>query len=107
MTKEARTLLYNISGLFILAGAVLYFIQWTYAPYLFALGAAGMTVSFLTAPYKELDFRQRRFYRYNLFSGVLMIVASAIMFKGHKAWIVFLTISAIYQLYFAFRAPKE
>lgn len=37
-----------MAGLLILAGAVLFLTKWFLAPYLFAVGAAGMAVCFLT-----------------------------------------------------------
>ena len=39
-----------MAGLLILAGAVLFLTKWFLAPYLFAVGAAGMAVCFLTLP---------------------------------------------------------
>ena len=48
------------SGALVLVGALLYITQWKYAPWLFAVGAAGVTVSYLTAPRNETDFRLDR-----------------------------------------------
>ena len=96
-----------MAGLLILAGAVLFLTKWFLAPYLFAVGAAGVAVSYLTMPTKEMDFRRRRLHRYNIFAGLLCIFASALMFSGRKEWVICLTISALLQLYTAFVAPKK
>ena len=54
MNQKARTIIFNMAGLLILAGAVLFLTKWFLAPYLFAVGAAGMAVCFLTLPTKDM-----------------------------------------------------
>lgn len=107
MNQQARNTLFIIAAICLLAGAILHFVQWFFAPYLFALGAAGITLTYLTQPTKEMDFRKKRLHRYNIFAGLLMIVASSLMFSGLKEWILCLTISAILMLYSAFAWPKD
>lgn len=102
MNSRTRTILFNIAALFVLAGALLYLTKWVLAPYLFAVGAAGVAVCYLTLPVKRLGFRERRLHRFNVFAGLLMIIASGLMFSERKEWILCLTISAILQLYTAF-----
>ena len=104
MNEKARTIVFNISALLLLAGAGLYLALPVAAPYLFAVGAAGIAVSYLT---KDMDFRRRRLHRYNIFAGLLCIFASALMFSGRKEWMICLTISALLQLYTAFVTPKK
>ena len=60
MNEKARTIVFNISALLLLAGAGLYLALPVAAPYLFAVGAAGITVCYLTMPTKDMDFRRRR-----------------------------------------------
>ena len=43
MNEKARTIVFNISALLLLAGAGLYLALPVAAPYLFAVGAAGIT----------------------------------------------------------------
>ena len=66
MNEKARTIVFNISALLLLAGAGLYLALPVAAPYLFAVGAAGITVCYLTMPTKDMDFRRRRLHRYNI-----------------------------------------
>ena len=97
-----RSYLFIFSGILVLAGAILYLSRWEYAPYLFATGAAGVTVCYLTLPYKLSDYRMRRLQRINILAGIAMIAASVFMFKQQMAWVVFLLISAMLQLYTSF-----
>ena len=107
MNQKIRTILFNIAGFLILTGAVSQFFHWIAAPYLFAVGAAGYAVSYLTIPTKDMDFRNRRLHRFNVISGLLMIFASGLMFKGGNEWIICLTIAAVLQTYTAFISPKQ
>ena len=110
MNEKARTIVFNISALLLLAGAGLYLALPVAAPYLFAVGAAGITVCYLTMPTKASVFQcssRRRLHRYNIFAGLLCIFASALMFSGRKEWMICLTISALLQLYTAFVTPKK
>lgn len=107
MNPQTRVTVYNFSAILVLASTVLFLTKWMYAPYLFALGTAGIAVCYLTAPYKQLDFRRRRLHRFNIIAGILMILASAFMFKNRTEWILCLSISAMLQLYTAFVTPKN
>ena len=73
MNEKARTIVFNISALLLLAGAGLYLALPVAAPYLFAVGAAGIAVSYLTMPTQDMNFRRRRLHRYNIFAGLLCI----------------------------------
>jgi len=106
MNLNTRSFVFIFSGILVLTGTVLYISQWIYAPYLFAVGTAGITVFYLTEPYKGLDFRRRRLYRFNVIAGIAMIVASAFMFNQRMEWVAFLFIAAILQLYTSFVRPK-
>ena len=105
--KKIRTILFVVSACLVLAGATLYLTQWTVAPYLFAVGAAGIAVNYLTTPVGDLDFRGRRLHRFNVMAGFLMVVASGFQFNGRKEWVICLFIAAILQLYTAFVSPKK
>lgn len=107
MNQSIRAIIFNISGLLVLAGAALYLTRWAYAPYLFAVGSAGVAVCYLTVSVKEMGFRQRRLHRSNVIAGMLMIFASGLMFKDRTEWVLCLTIAAILQVYTAFVTPKE
>ncbi len=107
MNTQIRTIIFYISALLLLAGAILHFSQITVAPWLFAVGAAGVAVCYLTFSVKGMDTRRRRLHRYNVMASFLMIFASGLMFAGRKEWVICLTIAALFQLYTAFVTPKE
>jgi Ca2+/Na+ antiporter len=94
------------SGALALAGAALYITHWDHAPYLFAVGAAGITVCFMTLPCRDSDFRRRRLHRINVLAGISMIVSSVFMFRGRMEWVVFLLISALLLIYTSYVGPR-
>jgi len=102
MNSTIRNYIFIFSGILVLIGAILYLSRWIYAPYLFATGAAGVTVYYMTIPYQTLNYRMRRLYRMNILAGIVMIAASVLMFKQRMEWVVCLLISAILQLYTSF-----
>jgi hypothetical protein len=107
MNNRLRASIYNFAGILVLLSATLQFFKWSYAPYIFALGSAGVAISHLTAPYKTLGFRQKRLQRFNIIASILMIFSSTLMFRGDNEWVLCLFIAAILQLYTAFVTPKE
>lgn len=107
MNQRIRTILFIVSALLLLTGTALYIVDQTISPYLFAVGAAGLTLGYATEPNKETNLRKRRLQRYNLIAGVLMIAASMLMFNNRNEWVLCLSISAFLQLYAAFVYPKD
>ena len=99
MNSKIRTQIFIISAICVLAGAMLYLTQWVYSFYIFACGAAGITVCYLTAPYHALNHRLRRLHRINVLAGIAMIVASAFMFKQRMEGVACLLVAALLQLY--------
>ena len=55
MNQQIRSIIFGAAGLLVLAGAVLFLTHWAVAPYLFAVGAAGIAVCYLTLPVKDLS----------------------------------------------------
>lgn len=107
MNEKVKAILFNIAAVLFLGGAILNLKFPDVAPYLFAVGAAGIAIYHLTTPTKDMDFRTKRLQRYNILAGFLGLVASALMFNQRKEWIICLTIAAILQLYAAFVSPKK
>lgn len=107
MNQKVKAILFNTAAVLFLGGAILNLKFPDVAPYLFAVGAAGIAVYHLTTPTKEMDFRTKRLHRYNILAGFLGIIASGLMFRQQKEWVICLTIAAILQLYTAFVTPKK
>jgi TRAP-type uncharacterized transport system fused permease subunit len=94
-----RNRFFILAGLLLLAGAIMYLTRWYYAPYVYAFGAAGVALSFMTAQYQGLNFRERRLYRINVIASVMLVISSFFMFRAHTGWVVFLLIAALLMLY--------
>ncbi len=107
MNSNIRNYIFTFSGILVLTGAALHITQWLYAPYLFATGAAGITVCFLTIPYENLGFRSKRLHRINVMAGIAMIAASVFMFRERTEWIVFLFIASLMLIYTSFIKIRE
>ena len=106
MNQQIRDYVFMFSGALVLAGATLFLTNWEYAPYAFAVGAAGIAVCFMTVSYKNLGFRSRRLHRINVMAGVSMVASSVLMFKGMMEWVIFLLIAALLILYTSFASPR-
>lgn len=107
MNRKTRTFIFTIAALLVLAGAALYLTKWIVAPYLFAVGTAGIAVCYLTLPTAGMNVRTKRLHRMNVIAGLLGVAASALMLAGRKEWVLCLTISAILQVYTSFVIPKD
>lgn len=107
MSPNIRTIIANFSSLLILAGAILFYSKWLYAPYLFAFGAAGYTFIALTTPTKDLGVRSKRLHRYNMYAGLLFIASSSLMFMNRKEWVVLVLIAAVLLIYTSFVKVRD
>lgn len=107
MSEKTRTIIFRISAILLLVGAVLYLNAPHVAAYIFAIGAAGITICYMTVSSAGMDFHQRRLHRYNILSGILCIFASGLMFNQRKEWIICLAIATIFQTVSAFSSSKK
>lgn len=107
MNQQVRSWVFALSYILLLAGAILYVVHWWMAPYLFAVGSAGVTVCYMSVPVVGMDLRHKRLHRFNVIAGILMVCASGFMFKERSEWILLLTIAAIFQVYTAFVGGKQ
>lgn len=107
MSQQIRTIIFNFSALLVLLGVTLFLTNLSFAPYLFAVGSAGIAICHLTTPTKDLDYRRRRLQIFNVIASLLLIVASSFMFMNKNEWILCVTIAALLLLYTSFITPKE
>ena len=107
MNQQMRNYFFMFAGILVLAGAMSYITHWLYAPYIFAIGAAGVAICFMTVPYKNLGFRHRRLHRINVMAGVSIVASSVLMFRERMEWVVFLFISSILILYTSSVTPRK
>ena len=92
----------------VVVGALLpLFVFEEWVPYVFAVGAAGMSVIRLITPYRGKNTRLRRLTLIELLATLMLLFASYLMFQDGNDWIVLLTISAFLQLYTSIVTPRE
>ena len=109
MNDVARKYIFIVSGILTLIGVILYIsaINWEYTPYLYAVGTAGIAITYLTQPSKSTNVRIRRLRFFLVISGLLLVASSYFMFHQKQEWIICILISAILQLYASFSMPKS
>ena len=92
----------------VVVGALLpLFVFEEWVPYVFAVGAARMSVIRLITPYRGKNTRLRRLTLIELLATLMLLFASYLMFQDGNDWIVLLTISAFLQLYTSIVIPRE
>lgn len=98
----------KIGAVMLLAGAAVYITGWTYAPYLYAVGAGLFAVGQLLDGYTGSNFIIKRLRKQQIFGALLLVVTALFMFttRGNE-WIVCLTVAAILELYTSFRMAQE
>lgn len=100
---------FGLGAVLVLVGVVLQILQWSFAPYIFSVGAIFVFVLRLISPIKNEsnDFRVKRLIRMQFISSCLLIVGAYFMFAKQNTWALSLFIAAFLDLFIAFRLPKK
>ena len=106
MNQRVLNILFYISATAVLLASALYITQWEAAPYIFAVGAAGMAIARLSNRYQGHNIRLKRLYRMETLSSLIIVAASYFMFKHQNEWFLLLFVAAILQLYTAILIPQ-
>ncbi|MDO5075379.1 MAG: hypothetical protein Q4D66_05850 [Bacteroidales bacterium] len=112
-----QSLLYQLGGLLLLAGAVLPLVPslGLYAPYVFTTGVLMFVSMQLLQRYEGHSVVLRRLRRQQLIGAGLLVLSAAVMWgkwlnigplRGDE-WKIVLLIAAVLQLYTAFRIPAQ
>lgn len=104
---HVKDVLFRISGVLILLSAALYLFLPTVAPWIMALSVGAFSIITLTNPYPGKSIRGKRLFNFQLFSCILMIVATYLMFRGRNEWVLAMIVSAVFLLYAAFMISRE
>ena len=98
-----------IGAILILAGAILQFNKLSFAPFLLLIGAVMFAyVQVVHNRYDGANFIIKRLRRQQILGALLLIATGFMMiFLKNNEWILCLTISAVFELYTAFRIPAE
>ena len=115
--------IFLVGALLMVVGAGASLLQWSAAPYVFALGALGFASMQMLQRYEGSNFVIRRLCRIMLLSDVLFLVSAVLMFASqenvfglshitylqyvYNKWVVTLLIAAILQLYTTHRIGNE
>ena len=118
-----QTAIYLAGAVLMALGAGATILQWTAAPYIYALGAIGFTSMQLLQRYEGTDFTIRRLRRIMIISDLLFLVTAVLMFANqgnalhldhltylqyvYNKWVITLLIAAILQLYTTHRISHE
>ena len=99
----------TISGTVILfIGLILQFVRFEFAPYIYLVGAILFAWMQVKYGYEGKNLVIRRLRRQQLIGAMLLVFTGVIMLLWHRnEWVVCLTISAVLELYTAFRIPQE
>lgn len=105
--KQLANIVFMVSAIAVLVAAAFHITYWFYAPYLFAIGAAGIAVVRLSDRYTGTNIRIKRLRRMEALSALLILASSFLMFRGRNEWFLLLFVAAILQLYAVIVMPKE
>jgi phosphatidylserine synthase len=108
MKIEIKDIIFKASAMLVVAGSILpLLLHESWVPYIFAVGAAGMSVIRLITPYRGSNTRMRRLVLTELLATLMLLFASFLMFNSGYEWVVILTISALLQLYTSIAIAQE
>lgn len=102
-----KSLIYKLSALLILFSAIGYMFIPHIATYIMAFSVVVFTVITATTPYPGKSIRGKRLFNFQIFSCVMMIIATYLMFKQRNEWVLAMIVGAIFMLYAAVMIPKE
>ncbi|MDR2859088.1 MAG: hypothetical protein LBV64_01670 [Mediterranea sp.] len=99
---------YFAGALMILTGACTYITRWSYAPYIYTVGAGLFALAQINSPYHSTNVNIKRLRRQQILGAVLLVLTGALMLIMHgNEWILCLTIAAFLELYTVFRISYE
>lgn len=104
---RVKDVLFRISGILILLSVVLYLFIPTVVPWLMAVSVVMFTAITLTNPYPGKSLRGKRLFNFQLFSCILMIVATYLMFRERNEWVLAMIVGAVFLLYASVMIPRE
>ena len=101
-----KDMVYRFSCLLILFSALLYLFEPTIAPWVMAVSVALFVVLTLSSPYKGKSLRGKRLFNFQVIAGLMMIIATYLMFRHSNEWALLMIIGALFLLYSSIMIPK-
>ena len=121
--SKVQNIIFLLGGLLMVIGAGTSLLAWSFAPYLYAVGALCFASMQMLQRYEGTDFTIRRLRRIILMSDFLFLLAAVLMFANrgnffgidqltylqyvYNKWVIVLLIAAILQLYSTHRISHE
>jgi|SRR5690554_3711611 Na+-translocating ferredoxin:NAD+ oxidoreductase RnfD subunit len=105
--QSSKDMLLRISGIVILLSAALHLIVPAVAPWIMTFAVALFSVITVTTPYPGKSIRGKRLFNFQVFSCLLMVVATYLMFRQRNEWVLLMVAGAVFQLYASIVIPKE
>lgn len=92
----------------VLTGAATYITGWTYARYIYIIGATFFALAQINSPYRGDNKNIKRLHRQQIIGALLLVMAGVLMFTlRNNEWILCLAVAAFIQLYTVFRIGQE
>ncbi len=99
--------IFQISGILILISAILYLFSPDIAPWIMSVSVLTFSLITITSPYPGKSIRGKRLFNFQVFSCLLMIASTYLMFKQRPEWPLVMIIGALFMLYAGITIPKE
>ena len=97
-----------LGSVLLFIGLILQFVKYEFSPYIYLVGAVAVAWIQLKYGYEGKNIVIRRLRKQQLIGAMLLIMTGVLMIVWHRnEWVICLTISAVLQLYTAFRIPQE
>lgn len=107
--KKQFSIIQMMGAVLLLIGAMLQITHWEFSPYIYVVGAvlfAWIQVAY--SRYEGNNLIIKRLRRQQIIGAMLLVFTGVLMFVSKRnEWIICLTISAVLQLYTAYRIPVE
>lgn len=108
MNSNKKDKLAVVGAVVLFIGLILQFMKLEWAPYVYLVGACLFAYVQLVSEYKGRSVVIRRLRRQQLLGAMLLVLTGVVMLLWKRnEWIVCLTVSAVLELYTAFRIPQE
>lgn len=102
-----KNLITNISYVLVIVASVTYLPLRDYAPYIMAVGAAGLFVMHFLERYEGKNLRLRRIIFIRHIIGLAYGLAAYFMFQAGMYWLIALMIAAVLEIYTLWVIGKE
>lgn len=97
-----------VGSVLLFIGLILQFIKFEFAPYVYLVGAVAVAWMQVKYGYEGNNIIIRRLRKQQLIGAMLLVMTGVLMIVWHRnEWVLCLSISAVLQLYTAFRIPQE